>query len=482
MLNRYNTSTATLEQDALLKQVIESRISNGESRYDWSTVVPEEPHTTEDIVVSNHQGEVAFKMGLVASTIGEALTDLLIAKGDSQEDQIFNETNRGLVKDTAEAVTKSILSKVEQGGQLKLSRQDLYLLIEKALIEKNRHDIAKSLIFYRQFENSGGFKAEAEPVQIKLTRRNGAEVPWNASKIESAVGRAFLTEEEDPAPAREIALAISHRVGNSGVEVIDIEQVQDLVQEELMRQGYYNVAQHYILYRAQHSRLRSKNQEQTQDDPLQETMVVVQEEDGSSTFWDGLDLRRRIEFASEGLDLALSKKEIELELRRSLNTEVTRDDLKKLIILNAKSLLEQDADFAKFAGRILLSYIYEEVLDWSIVKDGPETLKEAHQKGFINYIQYGIKINRLSPDLLEYDLDRVSAAIDPSSDLDFEFLGVSTLYDRYLIIDKTGKKHRRLETPQFFWLRVALGLFKEEPKDKETLAINLYDMYRSRRF
>ncbi len=249
-----------------------------------------------------------------------------------------------------------------------------------------------------------------------------------------------------------------------------------------MRLGHYRVAEHYILYRAQHARLRSERLEQEQTNSQQDSMIVITEEDGTTNFWDGKDLRKRIEFASAGLNLNLSAFEIESELRRSLNAEISRADLQKLIILNSKTLLEKDADFAKFSGRILLTFIYEEVLDWDILVDGREGLKKAHRDGFIKYLKYGVAINRLSADLLQYDLETIAEALDPSADLDFEFLGISTLYDRYLIVDKTKSKHQRLETPQFFWMRVALGLFKAEEFQKEEKAIRMYQLYKSRRF
>jgi ribonucleoside-diphosphate reductase alpha chain len=145
-------------------------------------------------------------------------------------------------------------------------------------------------------------------------------------------------------------------------------------------------------------------------------------------------------------------------------------------------LIERDADFAKFAGRIQLTYLYEEVLGWNIERDGIGALKQAHQRAFRSYLEHGVAIKRLNPRLLEYDLNRLSAALDPSSDLEFDFLGIQTLYDRYLIIDKTKKPARRIETPQFFWMRVAMGLFLGEPTDRESKVTSLYELYKSRRF
>ena len=116
------------------------------------------------------------------------------------------------------------------------------------------------------------------------------------------------------------------------------------------------------------------------------------------------------------------------------------------------------------------------------MRDGLEGLKEAHRRAFKSYLRHGVAIERLSPKLLQYDIEKLAEALDPSADLDFEYLGIQTLYDRYLIVDKTRQKARRIETPQFFWIRVAMGLFVQEPKDREEWVIRLYNLYKSRRF
>ncbi|MGB0416805.1 MAG: ribonucleoside-diphosphate reductase subunit alpha, partial [Coraliomargarita sp.] len=348
-----------------------------------------------------------------------------------------------------------------------------------ALIENDAHDVAKSLVFRR---NQGSDSLERPPVSIRLIRRNGQVVPWSESKIEIAVRKSFLSLHMDSTPAVDVARAVTDRLNSSGQAFINIEDVQDAVQEELMRQGHFKVAESYILYRAHRTRRREEAGEVDTDESQQESMIVVTELNGENTFWDGVDLKRRIEFASIGLDLDMTNDEVETELRRSLYPEMKREDLQRTIILNAKALIERDADFARFAGRILLSYIYEEVLEWDIVEDGVEQLKEAHRRGLKKYLKRAIEIERVNPKLLDYNLDKLGAALDPSADLDFDYLGIQTLYDRYLIVDKTAKRHRRLEVPQFFWIRVAMGLFHAEKSGREDYVISLYNLYKSRRF
>src|SRR5690606_6424680 len=159
----------------------------------------------------------------------------------------------------------------------------------------------------------------------------------------------------------------------------------------------------------------------------QDSMIVLKRDDGSTELWDGGDLRRRVEFALTGLDLCLSQDEIEHELRRSFFNEMTESDLRKSIILNAKTLLERDGDFARFSARILLTYIYEEVLDWNITRDGVSQLAAFHRRAFKANLIRGVEIERISPRLLEYNLDRLADAINPTSDLDFDYLGIQTL-------------------------------------------------------
>ncbi|MFZ9940648.1 MAG: ribonucleoside-diphosphate reductase subunit alpha [Luteolibacter sp.] len=473
-------------EDIVLKQVITDRFAlpSEDRAFLWRDVLPKEKRAPiSDIIVTRGNAESHFSLEDVADAIGDSLADLLIARSEDEK-SIFSDVNRQFVSDVAHAVANSLTKSLDEGGRLRLSESDLYLLIEKALLENEAYDVAKALAFRRSLEKHGSVDLNAgiSTLPVRLIRRNGNVVPWSETKIEIAVRKAFLTIKENPEPSIDIARAVTEQVRRGDQSFVHIEDVQDMVQEELMRQGHFKAAEHYILYRAQRSRLREE-QEANAEDPNQEFMVTVSDEQGVSSFWDGMELKKRISFASIGLDLCLSEIEIERELRRSIGSEISEKDLKATIILNAKSLIEKDADFAKFAGRILLSYIYEEVLNWSISRDGIDKLKQAHKTAFKAYLKHGVSIKRINPELLDcYNLDKLAEALDPTADLDFDYLGIQTLYDRYLIVDKTGSKPRRLETPQFFWMRVAMGLFKREENNRDEWVIRLYNLYKGRRF
>jgi len=477
----------TLEEDIALKQIIASRHGGEAScqRFNWrDSLETEHRAPIPEIIVIRAAGEVEFSLADVADTIGEALTDLLLSR-EEQEDRIYNDENRNFVTGVAFSVAKSLMQQVQRGGAIKLSQNDLYLLIEKALIENDAHDVAKSLVFTRSYQKNGEIvvSEDLHLMPVRLIRRNGNVVPWSETKIETAVCKAFLDLRKDPEPAMRIAHGVTQRVRAGDSAFVHIEDVQDLVEEELGRQGQFEVMRAYMSYRIQRAEARKLHQAESAEDPNQDSMVVVTRENGQSDFWDGTELKKRIRFSMIGLDLCLSEEEIELELRRSIGSEISEVELQRTVILNAKSLIERDADFAKFAARILLSYIYEEVLDWSIQQDGIAALKAAHQEQFKRYLKHGAAIKRISPELLErFDLDRLADAFDPSADLDFDYLGIQTLYDRYLIVDKTAAKPRRIETPQFFWMRVAMGLFKAEEHNREEWVVRLYQLYKGRRF
>jgi ribonucleoside-diphosphate reductase alpha chain len=473
----------SLDEDIALKRLVTTPREQ-KPGFAWRDSLAQDAVPHPEILVYRSSGEEhAFNLADVADEIGAALTDLLLSR---QEKDIFNEENRGFVANVAHSVATRLLEQVREGSGLKLSENDLSLLIEKALIENDAHDVAKSLVFkrsVRSMDSTTSGESLSTPINVRLIRRNGTVVPWIEAKIETACRKAFLSSKENAEAAAEISRAVTDKVRFRDQAFVHIEDVQDMVQEELMRQGYYKVAESYILYRAQRTRLREETGSGPDESaPQQESLIVVRQRDGQNVFWDGSELKRRIQFAMIGLDLNLDAHQIERELRRSIGTEVSEDILKNTVILNARTLIERDADFAKFAARIMLSYIYEEVLDWKIVRDGIEGLRAAHRKAFKSYLRHGVSIERLSPKLLSFNFDTLADAIDPTADMDFDFLGIQTLYDRYLIVDKTRKQARRIETPQFFWMRVAMGLFIDEPADREAWVIRLYNLYKSRRF
>lgn len=467
-------NTNTLEEDQLLKQ--HALRPRGEaSRFNWAEVVSEQ-HPM-NLTLNTDGIEKDLSPAEVAEIVGDALTTLLLSR--KQEKEIFSEENCELVADVTQKVSEVLVALTEPRTKKQVSREELHLAIEKALVRQENYDLARSLVTHRA--NEKVVDSSSAKVSTQLLRRNGQLVPWNPNKIEIAVRKAFLALHLDSSPAVDVTQAVHLRMAEDRKAMVHIEDVQDMVQEELMKGGHFKAAEAYILYRGRRALQRAAEDAANPVEQDQSVLVRVQRPDGTSFLWDGADMRARIDYAGLGLDLDMDRAEIETELRRSVYDEMNQEDLKKTILLNAKALIERDADFARFAGRMLLTYLYEEVLDWDILQDGIGQLREAHRRGFRAYLDTAIELERLSPNLLTYDLDRLAEALDPSADLGFDYLGIQTLYDRYLIVDKRGVD-RRLEVPQFFWMRVAMGLFQEEPEDREGWVIKLHNLYKSRRF
>jgi ribonucleoside-diphosphate reductase alpha chain len=471
-----------LAQDLALKATVHAPVDQ-KPVYAWRDVVSSDEIQLPPIVLLCPHGEERFDITEVADTLGKAVTNVFLAQG---EKDIFNEKNRAWVAQICRELAGNLVELGRQQNPLRLTLDGLYELIEKTLVDNNAYMVAKSLLLNRSRKLSVSRESAAQSA-VKVIRRNSQVVPWNDQKVEIAVRKTFLSLARDSAPAVAISKAVAERIKASKQAFVRIEEIQDMVQEELMKAGHFKVAEAYILFRAERTAARSsgkvESKEASPTPPVgQGTLVVVKRPNGENVLWDGADLRKRIEFAQTGLDLCLTTEQIELELRRSIYDQIAQKDLDATIVLNSKTLIEKDADFAKFAGRIQLTYIYEEVLGWDILRDGIGRLKEAHQKMFRKYIEHGVAIKRLNARLLDYDLTKLGAFLDPSADLEFDFLGVQTLYDRYLIVDKVSKVTKRIETPQFFWMRVSMGLFLDEKEERETKVAGLYELYKSRRF
>ncbi len=297
-------------------------------------------------------------------------------------------------------------------------------------------------------------------------------VPWIGQKIEKAVNAACAAVGHDPIGKR-LQVEAESRVKNQFPRFIHIEQLQDLVESLLIELKYGTVALAYAKYRARRAALRE----------IEAQAVSGRGEQLELASPDRVqDLRLRLSFAQIGLHLTLSDQELTARLMRGVSLSLTTEEQRETIILNAKNLLDVDAESRFFAGRILLTYVYEETLPWKIA-DGIDQLREAHQKAFLSYIPNGIAQGRLDARLGEFRLNELAEAIDPYADLQFDFIGIQNLYDRYLIHVKDATRpdgRRRVEAPQIFWMRVAMGLSVREP-DRENRTREFYGLYQNKR-
>jgi ribonucleoside-diphosphate reductase alpha chain len=468
-----------LEQDLALKRQA-SAPKERRPNYPWREIVRDRAPLLPDVEVLCPQGPEPFDLGEIADTVGRSLAAVLMVRGESD---IFTTERKEFVFRIVEEVARNLSVLALRQRPLRLNLKELYVLIEQTLVDHRAYDVARSLLHLHSAKLGADRISSALPV--RLVRRNGQVVPWSETKIEIAIRKAFLALELNPAPALEIARTVSARALATREPFLKIEEVQDIVQEELMRAGYFKVAEAFILYRAMRAAVRGTEAAHSTNAHSQPTMVVVVRQPGDTTLWDGHDLRLRIEYAATGLALPLSTEEIENELRRSIYDNITGADLAQTIARNARTLLERDADFTRFAARLQLTYLYEETLGWDIVRDGVGRLCEYHARAFPEYVRTAVALGLLRPELATaFSLEELARALDPAADLSLDLAGVELLVERFLLrVRKDGTKGRHLEVPQFLWMRVAMGLALAERSEARTAhCLEFYRAMESRRF
>ncbi|MCG3189453.1 MAG: Ribonucleoside-diphosphate reductase 1 subunit alpha [Burkholderiaceae bacterium] len=308
---------------------------------------------------------------------------------------------------------------------------------------------------------------------FQIIRRNGAVVMFEPNKIAVALMKAFLavhgTQGAASASVRETVDALTEIVvrallrSRPGGGTFHIEDVQDQVELALMRGGHHEVARAYVLYRERRAQERAKQAAEAA--PRQAVLHVV--DDGRRVPLDSAALQALVEAACAGLGDDVRAEPILAETRRNLYDGVPIDEVHKAAILAARTLIEKEPAYTRAAARLLLHTIRKEVL-------GEETaqvaMAQCYARYFPEFIARGVAAELLDPALGQFDLARLGAALKPERDLQFDYLGLQTLYDRYFL----HVSERRIELPQAFFMRVAMGLALREI-DREARAIEFYD-------
>ena len=311
----------------------------------------------------------------------------------------------------------------------------------------------------------------------QIIRRNGSVVPFEPSKIAIAMMKAFLavhgTQGAASASVRETVDTLTQNVvrammrSRPGGGTFHIEDVQDQVELGLMRGSHHEVARAYVLYRERRMQERAKHEAQVA--PATPTIHVL--DNGQRVALDLNELKGLIESACEGLGDTITAAPIEAETMRNLYDGVPLDEVYKASILAARTLIEKDPDYTFATARLLLHTIFKEIIGREVM---PVERSQAYLDYFPKFIQKGVDNELLDAELLKYDLPRLGAALKAERDLQFDYLGLQTLYDRYFLhVRKT-----RIELPQAFFMRVAMGLSLGE-KDREARAIEFYEVLSS---
>ena len=311
----------------------------------------------------------------------------------------------------------------------------------------------------------------------QIMRRNGAVVAFEPSKIAVAMMKAFLavhgTQGAASASVREVVDGLTQAVvralmrSRPGGGTFHIEDVQDQVELGLMRGGHHEVARAYVLYRER--RAQERAQQQAEVAAPASTLRVLQK--GELVALDQQALEALFSQACANLDADVKPEPILAETLRNLYDGVPAEEVYKAAILAARTLIEKEPDYTYATARLLLHTIAAEVLGETV---GLPELAARYADYFPQFIKKGVDNELLDERLQQFNLARLGAALKPERDLKFDYLGLQTLYDRYFLhVRKT-----RIELPQAFFMRVAMGLALNEI-DREARAIEFYEVLSS---
>ena len=323
------------------------------------------------------------------------------------------------------------------------------------------------------------------PGQLRVIKRNGTVVQFDDGKISVAITKAFLAVEGGTAAAssrihetvakltEQVMGTFKRRMPSGGT--IHIEDIQDQVELALMRAGEHKIARDYVIYREERARDRAAKAALSPETQAVASAINVRGADGQLAALDIERIRTVVAEACAGLE-DVSETAIIDEALRNLYDGVSAKEVSTALVITARTLIEQEPNYSFAAARLLLDELRAEGLNFMGVAETAtqQEMSTLYSQALDAFINRGVELELLSPELLEFDLARLGAALLPERDLQFTYLGLQTLYDRYFIhSDET-----RFELPQVFFMRVAMGLSIRED-DRNARAIEFYQLLSS---
>jgi len=330
--------------------------------------------------------------------------------------------------------------------------------------------------------------AATAPGQIRVIKRNGTVVSYTDDKIALALTKAFLAVEGGTAAAspriRELVVHLTDQVTGTFKRrfpsggTLHIEDIQDQVELALMRSGEHRVARDYVLYREERSRARAERQDA---EPVkgESSAIGVVYADGHKGPLDVARIRTLVREACTGLDSVDADRIID-EAMTNMYDGISQSDVSTSLLITARTLVEEEPNYTYVSARLLLDELRAEALQFLNITTSAHfratqsEMVDLYPAALAAFIERGIELELISPDLAAFDILALGAALKPQRDLEFTYLGLQTLYDRYFI----HSDDIRFELPQIFFMRVAVGLAARED-DPTARAIEFYDLLSS---
>lgn len=314
---------------------------------------------------------------------------------------------------------------------------------------------------------------------LKIQKRNKVVADFDPLKIKNAITRACQAVNKDVATLNidELVTDILELLDDEYAQAIPtVEDVQNCVEEVLMESGHFDVARAYIIYRYEHAKAREERKEEVQKKIEEDELYIIKRTGQRQKF--SMDkLKEGIRLAAGDLSNEIDIHLIAQQCRAELYDDIKTHDIERTLILTTRAMIERDPAYSKVAARLLMHKISKEVFkDRLNFGDFDKQYREA----FIANIKELVSIERLDKKMLSYDLNLISSRLILNRDDEFDYLGLQVLYDRYFLRNpETGEV---LETPQMFWMRVAMGIALAETTNREGRVMEFYEMMSTLRY
>lgn len=435
-----------------------------------------ETTTNFEMKVQKRNGQVvAFNEMRVRKALGNAFKD---------HEDLPREVELPIeIAKKADKVIHSVLFELKARSLDKeyLTVEEIQDEVIRQLFENGFKDVGELYANYRKQHASKRSLFEL----YSTTKRDGKVVSFKPEKITLAISKAFrannsgILTEELLQKAHELSGHVVNEIRNLWPDgkCIHIEEIQDLVEKTLMKSGFHDVARSYIIYREKQARTRRDLIRNPQTDAANYQWAAHFEyitKTGEKKPINLDEIRFQIDTCCQGLENVSSDK-IFYEAIKSYYTGMVEEKISAANIMAAKAFLETEPDYTYAAARLLLLREYQEATGHI---QSFESIKTEYPNYFAQFIHKAVELELLNPDLLSFDLKLLGSYLKPKRDFLFRHMGLQTLYDRYFI----HIEGRRVEIPQIFWMRVAMGLAKKEGANKNQRAIEFYDVLSSFRF
>ncbi|MCK4934338.1 MAG: ribonucleoside-diphosphate reductase subunit alpha [Simkaniaceae bacterium] len=447
-----------------------NKVENAENLLEAVKTIKPFENTTKITLVKRNGTTAPFRKERIFNAIEAAFRDTKsLSKKEPLEPGLIS-----IIQKITDLVTKQAIELAEKSVMITV--EGIQDLVEVTLMKNGHHDVARDYIIYRDKHKT--LRSDS-PENLKVFRSDtNSPVRFNpmkiASTLEHSFRRFYQINDRTPENFIEDIHFLTQKIVSdvmqfaSSKQALNITDIQNILEERLMKEGQFRLAKELILYRSikeKKASLPTETLATSQETKGKQFTYLA--EDGTSKTVTESEIIALFQYACNGLENVSANELYESSIMNFYDS-IKESEVNLSHIMAAKAKIEVDPAYSKVATRLLLNQLYQEAMG---IDAQNALLEKTHRSYFKSYITDAITRKQIAPELAEFDLDKLAESMDLHRDDQFAYLGLQTLYDRYFI----HHDDRRLETPQIFWMRVAMGLAINE-ENKNARAIEFYNV------